>query len=69
MPGTLTIADLKRLIGRPAHVINHAISRFGPEPAGRVGIIRFWNEADLPAIVASVDKTNANRQKRKAVAK
>jgi hypothetical protein len=64
MPGFLTIKDLRRLLKKPAHVINHAIQRHGPEPSSRVGIIRLWQESDLPAIIAAVDRTSANNHRR-----
>lgn len=53
----LTIADLRRLTGEPAHVLNYAIERFGPAPIGRVGISRIWAPDCHPAIKASLAKT------------
>ncbi len=57
MPELLTIGDLRRETREPAHVLNHAIDRFGPEPVGRIGISRVWRREDLPAIMASLAKT------------
>ena len=34
----ISIADVQKLTGEPRHVINHALLRHGPEPAGRIGI-------------------------------
>lgn len=55
----LTIADLRRITGEPAHVLNFAIDRHGPQPVGRIGIARVWTEAELPAIRESLRKTAA----------
>lgn len=57
MGDLLTISDLRRLTGEPAHIINHAIQRFGPEPKGRIGISRVWFRDDLPLIQASLRRT------------
>jgi hypothetical protein len=61
--GVITIADLRRLTGKPAHVINYAIDRFGPPPAGRVGISRVWTSAALPALLESIQRTKARPRK------
>jgi hypothetical protein len=53
----ISIADLRRITGEPQHVINHAIARYGPEPSGRVGIIRVWRREDLGRILESLKKT------------
>jgi hypothetical protein len=58
MSDLLTISDLRRETGQPAHIIKYAIDRFGPEPTGRIGISRVWRAADLPAIQASLQKTS-----------
>jgi len=57
MDSVLTISDLRRITGQPAHVINHAVSRHGPSPRGRVGIARVWLPEDLPRIVTSIQRT------------
>lgn len=57
MGDLLTISDLRRLTGEPAHVINHALQRFGPEPRGRIGISRVWCRDDLQLIQASLRRT------------
>ena len=53
----ISISDLRRITGEPQHVINHAINRYGPEPAGRVGISRVWRREDLERILESLKKT------------
>ena len=55
----LTIADIRRETSQPAHVINHALDRFGPAPAGRIGIMRIWELTQLPEIRESLRKTAA----------
>ena len=67
MGDLLTISDLRRLTGEPAHVINHAIQRFGPEPKGRIGISRVWSNDDLPLIQESLRRTaeHSNRPERR----
>jgi hypothetical protein len=60
--GILTVRDLRHLLGHDRHKITYAIDRHGPEPAGVIGTTRFWNETDLPAIVASIDQVAAGRQ-------
>ena len=35
MRDLLTIADLRRETGEPAHVLDYALERHGPEPCGR----------------------------------
>ena len=57
MGDVLTVADLRRITGKPRHVICHALDRHGPEPAGRIGITRVWNRDDLPRIRESLAKT------------
>ncbi len=59
MHGLLTITDLCRITGQPAHIINHALRRYGPDPAGRVGIARVWNQSDVPALLHSLARTGA----------
>jgi hypothetical protein len=59
MSDCLTLGDLRRITGEPAHVLNHALNRFGPEPAGRIGIVRVWRQDQVPAILASLQKTCA----------
>ncbi len=54
----LTISDLRRITGEPAHRINHALNRFGPEPAGRIGIARVWRPDQVPALQESLRKTS-----------
>jgi hypothetical protein len=56
MGDVITLSDLRRITGQPAHVINYAIGRFGPEPSGRIGITRVWDKADLPVIHASLER-------------
>jgi hypothetical protein len=60
----LTISDLRRLTGEPQHIINHALLRYGPEPAGRIGIARVWQRGDLPRIRESLDKTAVHSTRR-----
>jgi hypothetical protein len=57
MRDLLTISDLRRITGEPVHVLNHAIDRHGPEPAGRVGITRLWSSEQLAAIRDALRKT------------
>jgi hypothetical protein len=57
----LTISDLRRRTGKPSHVINHALLRYGPEPLMKIGICRVWSEEQLPLIEESIRKTAANR--------
>jgi hypothetical protein len=67
----LTIRDIRRATNEPAHVINHALDRFGPAPVGRIGIARVWRPEDLPAIRESLRKTSIRssiRERRAAVA-
>ncbi len=66
----ITVSDVRRMTGQPAHVINYAIGRFGPEPLGRIGITRVWDKADLPAIYASLERTrvHSNLPKRRRAA-
>jgi hypothetical protein len=55
----ITVSDVRKITGKPAHVINHAIDRHGPEPAGRIGITRVWKPEDLAKIQESMKKTQA----------
>jgi hypothetical protein len=64
MRGVLSIADLRRITGKPSHVINHALLRYGPEPIGRIGIARIWRREDLPKIEESLRRTAENRTRR-----
>ena len=57
MGGFLTIADLRRITGEAAHILNHAIDRYGPDPAGRIGNARVWLREDLPRIQESLRRT------------
>jgi hypothetical protein len=68
MPNVITISDLRKLTRKPSHVINHALNRYGPPPAGRIGITRYWNESDLSEILASIDKTQAGYRSPQGVA-
>ena len=54
----LTTGDIRRILNVPAHILNHALERHGPEPTGRVGICRVWPRSALPAIEASVKKSS-----------
>lgn len=63
MGDLLTITDLSRLTGEPAHIINHAILRFGPEPKGRIGISRVWPLEDLPLIEEALRRTAEHSNK------
>ena len=53
----VTIGTLVQITRKPAHVINYALSRYGPEPAGRIGIIRVWSRDDVPKIIESLRRT------------
>lgn len=53
----ISISDLRAITGEPAHVINHALDRYGPEPTGRVGITRVWPREALDQIKESLRKT------------
>lgn len=55
----LTLADLRRETSLPSHVINHALDRFGPAPAARIGIARVWARSQLSEILQSIQKTAA----------
>ena len=57
MDDLLTIADLQRLTGLPLHKIIYSLRRYGPKPAGRIGITRVWHREDLPAILESLRRT------------
>jgi hypothetical protein len=61
MDDVISIRDLREITGQPSHIINHAIDRYGPEPAGRIGITRVWRRKDLPQIQASLAKTVRGR--------
>lgn len=50
----LTLGDLRRETGEPAHILNYAISTYKIEPRGRVGIIRVWNRDDLEQIKSAL---------------
>jgi hypothetical protein len=65
MSNPLTVADVRRITGQPAHVVNYAIGRYGPEPAGRIGNARIWRPEDLPKIRESIAKTQALALSRK----
>ncbi len=69
MTKPMTIADLRRHFGQPSHIINFAIERHGPQPSGRVGISRVWQESDLPLIKEALAKTakrSSNAERRAA---
>ncbi|MHC4405407.1 MAG: hypothetical protein ACYTG0_37650 [Planctomycetota bacterium] len=53
----LAISDLRRITGQPSHIIDYAVDRHGPEPAGRIGITRVWLREDLPRIQESLRRT------------
>ena len=67
MSNQISIADIERITRQPRHVINHAINRHGPEPRGRVGITRIWNESDLPSIKRSLELTASDSRSRRSV--
>jgi hypothetical protein len=46
----LTLGQISTRLGVPEHRAKYAVARFNIRPAGRVGIIRVWNETDLPRI-------------------
>lgn len=58
MPNLVTIGDLKRLTGKPAHTINYAVERHGPAPIARIGIARVWNCSQVPEILESIERTS-----------
>ncbi len=53
----LLIGDLARIFNLDRHVIDWAVSKHGPEPAGRLGMYRCWSKSQLAAIRKSLDKT------------
>jgi hypothetical protein len=57
MADLIALSDIRRMTKLPAHVINHAIDRYGPAPIGRIGITRVWRREDLPTVLASIAKT------------
>jgi hypothetical protein len=63
----ITVSDVRKITGEAAHIVNHAIARFGPEPACRIGITRVWRSEDLPRILESIERTrerSTSRQRR-----
>ncbi len=58
MRAFISVADVIRITGEPRHVVTYALSRFGPEPAGRIGITRVWLREDLPQIQEALRKTS-----------
>ncbi len=66
MGDLITLSDVRKQTGQPAHVINHALDRYGPEPAGRIGIARVWHREDLPKILAALEKTGTRRHRSEA---
>jgi hypothetical protein len=65
----LTVADIARQTHERRHVVDHAISVHGPEPTGRVGIIRTWDEELLPQILESIRKSKGRSGRQKQVSK
>ncbi len=59
MGDVLTLSDLRRMTGKPAHIINYALNRFGPQPTSRIGLTRVWRQSDLPAIASALERTSA----------
>lgn len=57
MDNLISISDVRKITGEPAHRIAYALDRYGPEPAGRVGITRVWSREALPEIQESLRKT------------
>jgi len=66
MGDVLTITDLRRITGKPRHVICHALDRYGPAPAGRIGITRIWKREALPLIRQSLAKTERRNDRASA---
>lgn len=65
----LTISDLARKTGESPHVVDHAVGRYGPEPAVRMRLTRFWDDSQLPAVRASLRRTaEKSTNKRRRVA-
>jgi hypothetical protein len=64
MSHTITLRELRDITGEPAHVINHALDRHGPKPAGRIGLIRYWRKSDLAGILEALAKTAAHHNSR-----
>lgn len=64
MGDTITLRELRDITGEPSHVINHALDRHGPKPAGRIGLIRFWRKSDLAEILEALAKTAVHRNGR-----
>jgi hypothetical protein len=62
MISLLTLSDLRKHFGKPSHQINHAIERYGPEPAYRVGMTRVWVPEQLDDIRDSLQKTSGRNR-------
>lgn len=66
MTSLLTIRDLRRIIGQPAHVLNYALQLHGPEPVARIGIARCWAPEQLDEIRESLKRTAERSTRRPA---
>lgn len=53
----ILIADIQAKSNEPRYTINYALGNYGPEPRGKIGNTRFWDDSDWPAIKASLKKT------------
>lgn len=53
IPG-LTLGQIAARLGVAQHRIKYAITRCGIQPIGRVGIIRIFDEAELPRLRRAV---------------
>lgn len=58
----LTVGDLARLLGVQPHNVTYAISRYGPAPRRRIGILRVWHKDDIAKVRESLRTTGSSTQ-------
>ncbi len=55
----LTLSQLCQQFSVPRWRMDYAIDKYGPPPVTVAGRTRLWDEAQLPEVQASLDRTQA----------
>lgn len=59
----LTLGQIAVRLETSTHKVKYAVERYRIRPIGRVGILRVWSAASLPAVRNALEEIAAKRRK------
>ena len=58
----LTLGQIARRLGVPAHRLKYAIEEYRIDPVRRIGVLRVWSEDDISRMVSALRRIESRRR-------